>query len=88
MQHAGSQGEALLPSAGKLSRKLICPGFQAQILKGSGAWRVHGGGFAGTIQAFVPEDKLGEFRSAMQAVFGEDACYVLKIRNYGGIQLY
>lgn len=57
-------------------------------LEGSGAWRVHGGGFAGTIQAFVPDEKLEEFKTAMQAVFGEDSCYILKIRNFGGIQLY
>lgn len=59
-----------------------------RVLKGKGAWRVHGGGFAGTIQAFVPDCDLEEFKSAMQAVFGDDACYILKIRNYGGIELY
>ncbi len=59
-----------------------------RVLKGKGAWRVHGGGFAGTIQAFVPDCALEEFKSAMQAVFGDDACYILKIRNYGGIKLY
>ena len=59
-----------------------------RVLKGKGAWRVHGGGFAGTIQAFVPDCALEEFKSAMQAVFGDDACYILKIRNYGGIELY
>lgn len=59
-----------------------------RVLKGKGAWRVHGGGFAGTIQAFVPDCALEEFKSAMQAVFGDDACYTLKIRNYGGIKLY
>ncbi|MBQ8227838.1 MAG: galactokinase [Clostridia bacterium] len=59
-----------------------------RVLKGKGAWRVHGGGFAGTIQAFVPDCALQEFKSAMQAVFGDDACYILKIRNFGGIELY
>ena len=59
-----------------------------RVLRGKGAWRVHGGGFAGTIQAFVPDCALEEFKSAMQAVFGDDACYILKIRNYGGIELY
>ena len=59
-----------------------------RVLKGKGAWRVHGGGFAGTIQAFVPDCALEEFKAAMQAVFGDDACYILKIRNYGGIELY
>ncbi len=59
-----------------------------RVLKGKGAWRVHGGGFAGTIQAFVPDSVLPEFKIAMQAVFGDDACYILKIRNFGGIELY
>ncbi len=59
-----------------------------RVLKGKGAWRVHGGGFAGTIQAFVPDDALADFKCAMQSVFGDDACYILKIRNYGGIELY
>ena len=57
------------------------------ILKGKGAWRVHGGGFAGTIQAFVPADLLGEFRSRICAVFGEKSCYVLNIRPEGGVKV-
>lgn len=57
------------------------------ILKGKGAWRVHGGGFAGTIQAFVPNNILGEFKSVMQNVFGEKSCYVLSIRPVGGIRV-
>ena len=57
------------------------------ILKGKGAWRVHGGGFAGTIQAFVPADLLDEFRSRICAVFGEKSCYVLNIRPEGGVKV-
>ncbi len=57
------------------------------ILKGKGAWRVHGGGFAGTIQAFVPADLLDEFKSRICAVFGENSCYVLNIRPEGGIKV-
>ena len=57
------------------------------ILKGKGAWRVHGGGFAGTIQAFVPAELLGEFKSKICAVFGEKSCYVLNIRPEGGIRV-
>ena len=59
----------------------------SRILKGSGAWRVHGGGFAGTIQAFVPENKLDEFKSEICAVFGEKSCYVLNIRPVGGLKV-
>ena len=57
------------------------------ILKGKGAWRVHGGGFAGTIQAFVPMELLDEFKSKICAVFGEKSCYVLNIRPEGGIKV-
>lgn len=56
-----------------------------RILKGKGAWRVHGGGFAGTIQAFVPEDLLEEYRRSVEAVFGQGKCHVLSIRPIGGV---
>ena len=55
------------------------------LLGSRGACRVHGGGFAGTIQAFVPEDMLKEFRRGMEAVLGEGACHVLSIRPRGGM---
>lgn len=58
-----------------------------RILKGKGAWRVHGGGFAGTIQAFVPDELIEEYTNAMKAVFGDDSCYILSIRPVGGIEL-
>ena len=51
------------------------------------AWRVHGGGFAGTIQAFVPSESVAEFKSAMDASFGKDACIVLNIRPVGACKL-
>ena len=57
------------------------------LLRGRGACRVHGGGFAGTIQAFVPEDMLEEFRSGMEEVLGSGACHVLSIRPEGGTVL-
>ena len=57
------------------------------ILSGKGAWRVHGGGFAGTIQAFVPMDLLDEFKARICAVFGEKSCYVLNIRPEGGVKV-
>ena len=55
-------------------------------LKGRGASRVHGGGFAGTVQAFVPFDILEEFRVGIDAVLGEGACHVLSIRPQGGVE--
>ena len=56
-------------------------------LHGAGACRVHGGGFAGTIQAFVPNELADKYRSSMDALFGEGSCHKLRIRNAGGIQL-
>ena len=55
-------------------------------LQGRGAYRVHGGGFAGTVQAFVPFDLLEGFRAGIDAVLGEGACHVLSIRPQGGVQ--
>lgn len=52
-----------------------------------GVSRVHGGGFAGTIQAFVENDTVETYRQAMDHVFGEGSCHVLKIRKYGGMQV-
>ena len=56
-----------------------------KVLKGRGAWRLQGGGFAGTIQAFVPVDLLEEYRAAIDALFGEGSCHVLSVRNYGAV---
>ena len=56
-----------------------------KVLKGRGAWRLQGGGFAGTIQAFVPMDLLEEYRAAIDALFGEGSCHVLSVRNYGAV---
>lgn len=58
-----------------------------KILNGCGAVRVHGGGFAGTIQAFVPKDKERKYVNAMNELFGEGSCYLLQVRNSGGIEI-
>ena len=55
-----------------------------KLLNGTGAIRVHGGGFAGTIQAFVPNDKLAAFKTGMETVLGPRKCHVLHIRPQGG----
>ena len=54
-------------------------------LQGKGAYRVHGGGFAGTVQAFVPFEILESFRAGIDAALGEGACHVLSIRPQGGV---
>jgi galactokinase len=53
------------------------------ILKDGGAWRVHGGGFAGTIQAFVPDEIVEEYISRMEIVFGQGSCHQALIRPIG-----
>jgi galactokinase len=57
------------------------------VLKGKGAWRVHGGGFAGTIQAFVPQELVDKYTEVLEHVFGEGSCYKLFIRKNGSIQV-
>lgn len=58
-----------------------------KILGNKGAVRVHGGGFAGTIQAFVPNDLVDVYREKMDELFGEGSCHVLKVRKYGGMKV-
>ena len=67
-----------MPLALEMSRRM---------LEGKGAWRIHGGGFAGTILAFVPFDMLEEYSAKMNSVFGENATTVLSIRPEGAVCL-
>ena len=57
------------------------------VLKGTGAWRVHGGGFGGTIQAFVPQNKLDEYVKTLEHVYGKGTCHKLFIRAKGAVKL-
>ena len=65
----------------------VALGLAEHYLQGRGAYRVHGGGFAGTIQAFVPFDILDDFVAGMDAALGQGACHVLSIRPQGGVEL-
>ena len=58
-----------------------------RVLKNSGAVRVHGGGFAGTIQAFVPIELAQSYKTEMDRIFGEGSCQKLRIRPVGGIEI-
>ena len=58
-----------------------------ELLQGRGACRVHGGGFAGTVQAFVPFEILDSFKSGIDAALGEGACHILSIRPQGGVEM-
>ena len=57
-------------------------------LRGQGAYRVHGGGFAGTVQAFVPFEILEDFRAGIDAALGDGACHILSIRPHGGVEAF
>ena len=57
------------------------------LLGAHGVCRVHGGGFAGTIQAFVEDDYVEEYKQGIEKYFGEGSCHILKIRKYGGMKV-
>ena len=57
------------------------------LLSGKGAWRIHGGGFAGTTLNFVPTEMVEAFVDVMNRAFGEKACYVLNIRPVGAARI-
>ena len=59
-----------------------------RLLKGQGGYRVHGGGFAGTVQAFVPFEILEDFRAGIDAALGDGACHILSIRPHGGVEAF
>ena len=58
-----------------------------EILKDKGAYRVHGGGFAGTVQAFVPHEILDNFKENIEKIVGKNNCHILSIRPVGGTRL-
>ena len=70
--------EQCLPLAIALTKKF---------LNGKGACRVHGGGFAGTIQCYIPSELLADYKKTIEAVFGENSCCVLNIRPVGGYEI-
>ena len=74
---AGSSNQEM-PLALEMSRRF---------LSGKGAWRIHGGGFAGTILAFVPTNELGAYTAYMEAVFGKGAVKPMFIRPEGAVKL-
>ena len=65
----------------------VALGLCAHFLKDRGAYRVHGGGFAGTVQAFVPLDMLQEFKTGIDDALAPNACHILSIRPEGGVEL-
>ena len=65
----------------------VALGLAEHYLAGRGGYRVHGGGFAGTIQAFVPLDMLDAFVAGIDGALGKGACHVLSIRPQGGVKM-
>ena len=76
--HVATSDNQEMPLALEMSRRM---------LQGRGAWRIHGGGFAGTILAFVPFDLLDAYKATMNGVFGENATTVLAIRPEGVVYI-
>ena len=58
-----------------------------EFLNGEGTARVHGGGFAGTIQCYIPKTRFSEYKNMIEKVFGENSCVPLKIRPVGGYEI-
>lgn len=78
-----------LYSTSNVKEQGLCLGIALtkQFLKGKGACRVHGGGFAGTIQCYIPNDMLDSYVETIEAVFGKGSCNVLNIRSLGGCEI-
>lgn len=66
---------------------MVAIGLAERLLNGKGAVRVHGGGFGGTAQAFVPLDMTEEFKRGYEAVFGQGSCRIVNVRNFGGVRV-
>ncbi len=80
-------GNVWIPMEGADQGAAIALNLASKVLDGAGACRIHGGGFGGTTQNFVPNEKVEEFRSVIEGVFGEGACMVLSIRPVGPVKV-
>ena len=80
-------GNVWIPMEGADQGAALALNIAANLLGGKGACRIHGGGFGGTTQNFVPNDMVEQFRSVMEGVFGEGACMVLSIRPVGPVKV-
>lgn len=92
VQQSGDSSQTLLQNLYSVKRPTeqaipLAIAISKKVLNGKGAVRVHGGGFAGTIQAIVPTKETERYKSAMETLFGKGCCYVLRFRQAGGVQL-
>lgn len=76
-----------VPGAVKQQPVAVALALSEAVIGEDGAYRVHGGGFAGTIQAFVKQETVSEYIKVMENAFGSDSCYILSIRNVGGTRI-
>ncbi|MCR5108779.1 MAG: galactokinase [Lachnospiraceae bacterium] len=65
----------------------LCLALTEKYLGDKAAYRVHGGGFAGTIQVFIPNEDVEDYKKYIETYFGKGSCHVLKIRKYGGMKV-
>lgn len=90
MNQSGRSSEQLLQNivcddcGSELSRGLEA---SAGLLEGKGAWRVHGGGFAGCVQALMPEEEFPAYQAAMEELFGPGSCQRIRICSHGVCQI-
>ena len=77
----------LVPHVGACQGAAIALHYASEILGDRGAWRIHGGGFGGTTQNFVPDDLVPLFCETMDGIFGKGACHVLTIRPVGPVKV-
>lgn len=75
------------PSSPKNQAISVALALTKQFLNGRGAYRVHGGGFAGTIQCYIPSQMYESYKAMIEAVFGENSCVKLFVRSVGGYEL-
>ncbi len=80
-------GNVWIPMEGANQGAAVALALAAKILSHKGAWRIHGGGFGGTTQNFVPDEKVPCFKESIEAVFGKDSCQVLSIRPVGPVRV-
>ena len=78
----------LYPAGSKQQPLALALAVASRLLRGKGAWRVHGGGFAGTTLNFVPNGMVDDFVSAMEGIFGSHACFVLDVRPEGAALVF
>jgi galactokinase len=80
-------GNVWIPMEGANQGAAVALCLAAEILSKKGAWRIHGCGFGGTTQNFVPDEKVSLFKERIEAVFGKESCQVLSIRPVGPVRV-